>query len=96
MTRRIRPLGLALCAILIIVLLFTAAVSAAPQTFSMGRHLLSGGGGRVVHGDMRLRGDVGQPIVMAVTQTGTDLCAGFWCTVPVYEIYLPLVMRSAS
>jgi hypothetical protein len=96
MIRRIRSLALALCAILITVLLLTAVVSAAPHAFSVGRHLFSGGGGPVAHGTVRLRGSVGQPVVMSVTQTGTDLCAGFWCTVPVYEVYLPLVVRSAS
>jgi hypothetical protein len=96
MTRRIRPFALVLSAILITALLFAAAVSAAPQAFSVGRHLLSGGGGPVAHGAVRLRGSVGQPVVMAVTRTGTDLCAGFWCTVPAYEVYLPLVVRSAS
>ncbi len=55
-----------------------------------------GGGGHAEAAPYALDGTIGQAVVGPATDTGSELCAGFWCGVAVrYETYLPLVLRQS-
>ena len=56
-------------------------------------YVTGGGGGHAEAGIYGLDGTTGQPVVGTATDTGSELCSGFWCGVVRYEIYLPLVLR---
>jgi hypothetical protein len=56
--------------------------------------VIGGGGGHAEAGIYTLDGTIGQAVVGTATDTGSELCSGFWCRVVEYRIYLPLVLRN--
>lgn len=58
-------------------------------------YVIGGGGGVRDHSaPYALDGTIGQPVVGMATDTGFEICSGFWCGVAVrYSIYLPLAAR---
>lgn len=61
------------------------------------RHVIGSGGGYVQVGGYALNNTIGQPVVGTVTDTGYELCSGFWCGALVeHNIYLPLILRNFS
>ncbi len=60
-------------------------------------HVIAGGGGRNTVENTTLRGTIGQAVVGEVSNTGHQLCSGFWCGAMVdHHIYLPLVLRESG
>ena len=57
-------------------------------------NVIGGGGGRAEAGIYTLDGTIGQAVVGTATDTGLELCSGFWCGVAECKIYLPLVLRN--
>ena len=68
-------------------------VGAAPLALDIGRSVIGGGGGNSSAGAYVLDGTVGQPVVGTVSNSPYNLCAGFWCGMGVYKVYLPFVLR---
>jgi hypothetical protein len=90
-------LGRAIPALAILLLLLAGTVLAA-GTYSIERHVLGGGGGRVTGGSYRLDHTVGQPVAGGASGGAYELCAGYWCgegspAAPEHRIYLPVVTR---
>jgi hypothetical protein len=85
--------GTVLCALLL------AGVALANGTPAVDWYVIGGGGGHVESGDgvYALDGTIGQAVVGTATDTGYELCSGFWCGVAVeYRIYLPIVLKNYS
>jgi ABC-type amino acid transport substrate-binding protein len=60
-------------------------------------NVIAGGGGHSEAGSYSLDFTIGQPIVGVATDTGYELCSGFWCGAVVeYKIYLPIVLKNYS
>ena len=58
-------------------------------------HVIGGGGRHTEVGIYTLDDTIGQAVVGTTTDTGSELCAGFWCRTAVEDkIYLPLVLRN--
>jgi hypothetical protein len=83
-----------LIVLLFALLLVGGTVGADPSAvFTSSRSVIGGGGGQGENGGYWLGGTIGQN-VLGVGETATHyLCAGFWCRLAAYEIYLPLILR---
>jgi hypothetical protein len=71
------------------------AVRASPLALDIDRYVIGGGGGHSEAGSFVLDGTVGQAIAGTVNSYPYDLCAGFWCGMGGYKVYLPLVLRGS-
>ncbi|MCP4541411.1 MAG: hypothetical protein GY832_30140 [Chloroflexi bacterium] len=76
------------------VLLSVSGVVLAANGFEINRWVVGGGGGPAEGGDYVLNATVGQAVVGNVTGSPYELCAGFWCGMGAYKVYLPLVVRN--
>ncbi len=76
------------------ILLSISGVVLAANGLEIGRWVIGSGGGRIEGGDYILNATVGQAVVGDVTSNPYNLCAGFWCGMGVYKVYLPLVVRN--
>jgi len=56
-------------------------------------YVIGGGGGHVENGVYELDATIGQAVAGEVVNGDYNLCAGFWCGMGAYKVYLPLVMR---
>ncbi len=63
--------------------------------FSMPSFVVGGGGGHSEAGGYALHATVGQPVVGTFALGSDELCAGFWCGVAPYRVYLPVVRRDS-
>lgn len=79
--------------IALIALPLIAATALAPTAITMQKHVIGGGGGHSEVGSFILNSTVGQAVVGTVSNTPYDLCAGFWCGLGEYKVYLPLILR---
>ena len=86
-------LGFLLLLVLLILLSVSGVVLAA-NGLEIDRWVIGGGGGRVEGGNYVLNGTVGQAVGGGITSDPYELCAGFWCGMGVYKVYLPLVVRN--
>ncbi len=78
----------------LVMLLSVSGVVLAANGFEIDRWVIGGGGGRVAAGDYVLNATVGQAVAGGVTGSPYELCAGFWCGMGVYKVYLPMVVRN--
>jgi hypothetical protein len=84
----------ALVAAFLCILLLTGVV-VANGTPAIDWDVIGGGGGHAEASIYSLDGAIGQALVGTATDTGSELCSGFWCGASVeYRIYLPLVLRN--
>jgi hypothetical protein len=91
-----RRKSLALLAAFLCSLLITSLVLAS-GSYSINWWVIAGGGGDAEAGNYSLDFTIGQPIVGVATDTGYELCSGFWCGAVVeYKIYLPIVLKNYS
>ena len=76
--------------------LVAAGVAWANGTPSINWWVIGGGGGHAEAGIYTLDATIGQPVVGVATDTGYELCSGFWCGVVAveYKIYLPIIMKN--
>ena len=90
-----KPKWIAALVVLLIALIFLVdTVGAEPAVvITQTRSIIGGGGGQGENDGYRLRGTVGQSVLGARETTTHYLCAGFWCGLASYEIYLPLILR---
>lgn len=83
-----------LAAVVLLGILVTAGVASAAGALSMSRGVIAGGGGKTSAGDYTLSATIGQPITGRAVVGSTDLCAGFWCGLARYDLFLPLILRN--
>ena len=95
--RRIR-IGVALVACLAVAVPVLAQVSAA---FDISWHVIAGGGGTMESAQYAADGTVGQAATGLMSSGNSTVCSGFWsseCSGQAggeFEVYLPVVLRSA-
>ena len=78
----------------ILLLLIGTGVALAANGYTISRHVIGGGGGRVTQGIYTLDYTLGQAVVGTAGDTSSALCAGYWCGMGMeHKIYLPLVLR---
>jgi len=76
-------------------LLLTGVILANGVTPTVDWWVIGGGGRHIDATPYALDGTIGQAVVGVATDTGYELCAGFWCGAAVeYAIYLPLILRN--
>lgn len=74
-------------------LLLTSTVLAG-SGIEITRYVIGGGGGHSEAGRYVMDATVGQAVVGKFSTTPYELCAGFWCGMGEYRVYLPLVLRN--
>jgi hypothetical protein len=80
--------------ILAALLLLLASTASAGGSIAIYPYVIGGGGGHSQADPYVLDGTVGQAVAGTVSNTPYDLCAGFWCGMGQYKVYLPLVLRN--
>ncbi len=80
-----------LLAILVILIAVGGVAAALPPEIP--RYVIGAGGGLSEAGAFRLYATVGQGVVGPTSGGATDLCAGFWCGLARYNVYLPIVLH---
>jgi hypothetical protein len=77
--------------------LVLTSLALASGSYSINWWVIGGGGGVTEAGNYSLDFTIGQPVVGVATDTGYELCSGFWCGAVVeYKIYLPIVLKNYS
>jgi hypothetical protein len=90
MQRTVVLLGLAA-----VLLLGGVAMANGPPVLE--RYVIGSGGGQAAAEPYAVEVTLGQPVVGVGVPGAYGLCAGYWCGVAkVYEVYLPLVVRTAG
>jgi hypothetical protein len=74
-------------------LLLTSTVLAG-SGIEITRHVIGGGGGHSEMGHYVVDATVGQAVVGTFSAAPYELCAGFWCGMGEYIVYLPVVLRN--
>jgi hypothetical protein len=76
-------------------LLLLAELALASGSYSINWWVVGGGGGPISGGGYAINSTIGQPVVGVASDTGYELCSGFWCGAAVgYKIYLPIVLKN--
>jgi hypothetical protein len=57
-------------------------------------YVIGGGGGHSQAGNFIVDSTVGQAVVGTFSTASYELCAGFWCGMGEYKVYLPVVLRN--
>jgi len=92
--KRSRICAAILVGVLLVLLLVGGAAYAQPAgVLSLSRSVIGGGGGQSENGEYRLAGTVGQGVAGSSEVASHQVCAGFWCGLVGYELYLPLILR---
>jgi hypothetical protein len=80
-------------ALVISFLLATVVMANGPPSIDW--WVIGGGSGGAAAGSHILDGTLGQAMVGTVSNGGFELRSGFWSGLAGFEIYLPLILRSA-
>jgi len=80
--------------IVIVLLLLTSTVLAGGGGPYISRHVIGGGGGHSQAGNLVMDATIGQAVVGTFNPIPYELCAGFWCGMGEYKVYLPVVLRN--
>ena len=78
-----------------ITLLLLTGTALANGTLTIDRWVIGGGGGHSEAGSYVLDATVGQAVAGVTSNTPYELCAGFWCGMGRYKVYLPLILRNS-
>ncbi len=62
--------------------------------YEIPRYVIGGGGSHLQAGVYTLDATIGQAVAGRALNLPYDLCAGFWCGLGRYKVYLPLVLRN--
>lgn len=92
--KRILTSKLGLAVLVVIALLVMAGAALAGGSLGISRHVIGGGGGRAAAGRYVMDATIGQAVAGTFNTAATEICAGFWCGMGEYKIYLPVIMRS--
>ena len=66
----------------------------AAGTLIIDRWVIGGGGGHSEAGSYVLDATVGQAVAGVTSNAPYELCAGFWCGMERYKVFLPLVLKN--
>jgi len=80
--------------VVIALLLLTSTVLAGGGGPYISRSIIGGGGGHSAMGHFVMDATVGQAVVGMFSTAHYELCAGFWCGMGEYKVYLPVVLRN--
>ena len=80
--------------IVVALLLLTGTVLAGGGGPSISRYVIGSGGGHSEMGHYVMDATVGQAVVGRFSNSPFELCAGFWCGMGEYKVYLPVIMRN--
>ncbi len=80
--------------IVIVLFLLTNTVLAGGGGLYISRYVIGGGGGHSVAGHYTMNATVGQAVAGTFNTISYKLCAGFWCGVGEYKVYLPVIIRN--
>lgn len=80
--------------LVVVALLVAASVAVAAGSLEISRYAVGGGGGRAAAGDYVMDATIGQAVVGTFDTAVAEICAGFWCGMGEYKVYLPVIMRS--
>ena len=80
--------------IVVALLLLTGTVLAGGGGPYVSRYVIGGGGGHSETGRYVMDATVGQAVVGTFSAAPYKLCAGFWCGMGEYKVYLPVVLRN--
>jgi hypothetical protein len=83
-----------LTVLVVAVVLVMAGTVAAGGSFGISRYAVGGGGGHVAAGRYAMDATIGQAVAGTFDTPSVELCAGFWCGMGEYKIYLPVIVRS--
>jgi hypothetical protein len=78
-----------------ITLLLLTGTALAAGTLTIDRWVIGGGGGHSEAGSYVLDATVGQAVAGVTNNAPYELCAGFWCGMGRYKVFLPLVLRNS-
>jgi len=70
------------------------SVALANGTLTIDRWVIGGGGGHSEAGSYVLDATVGQAVAGMTSNAPYELCAGFWCGMGRYKVFLPLVLKN--
>ena len=79
--------------IVVALLLLTGTVLAGGGGPYISRYVIGGGGGHSEMGHYILDATIGQAVVGTFSTAPYELCAGFWCGMSEYKVYLPMIVR---
>ena len=77
-----------------IVLILLSGTVLAAGGIEITRDVIGGGGGHAAAGHYVMDATVGQAVVGTSNTISYELCAGFWCGMGEYKVYLPVIMRN--
>jgi hypothetical protein len=80
--------------VVITLLLFTSTVIAGGGGPYISRYVIGGGGGHSQAGHYVMDATIGQAVVGMFSTAPYELCAGFWCSMSEYKVYLPMIVRN--
>ena len=70
------------------------SVALANGSLTIDRWVIGGGGGHSEAGSYVLDATVGQAAAGVMSNAPYELCAGFWCGMGRYKVFLPLVLKN--
>ena len=70
------------------------SVALANGALTIDRWVIGGGGGHSEAGSYVLDATVGQAAAGVTSNAPYELCAGFWCGMGRYKVFLPLVLKN--
>ena len=79
--------------VVVVLLLLTGTVLAGGGGPYISRYVIGGGGGRSEMGQFVVDATIGQAVVGTFSHAPYELCAGFWCGMGEYKVYLPVVLK---
>ena len=79
--------------LIVVALLLLSGTVLAADGIEITRSVIGGGGGHSVSGRYTLDATIGQTVVGTFDAASYELCAGFWCGLGEYRVYLPVIRR---
>ena len=79
--------------VVVVLLLLTGTVLAGGGGPYVSHYVIGGGGGHSEKDRYVMDATVGQAVVGTFSTAPYELCAGFWCGMGEYRVYLPMIVR---
>jgi hypothetical protein len=79
--------------LIVVVLLLLSGTVVAAGGIDINRSVIGGGGGHSVSGRYTIDATIGQAVAGTFDAASYELCAGFWCGLGEYRVYLPVIRR---
>jgi hypothetical protein len=79
--------------LIVVALLLLSGTVLAAGGIEITRSVIGGGGGHSATGRYAIDATIGQAVVGTFDAASYELCAGFWCGLGEYRVYLPVIRR---